>query len=129
MLAYLGVSLRAAELRQHAVVDRPVRTGCDAFADGSLMMIIAARDHPPGAYLAMWEGPGEGQDQRSSGTITSPTRFTALKGDDHLLKPQGSSRPQACSRAGRLPARLVKTARGEQPFTTAEADVIITSMG
>lgn len=61
MLAYLGVSLRAAELRQHAVVDRPVRTGCDAFADGSLMMIIAACDHFPGAYLAMWEGPGEGQ--------------------------------------------------------------------
>jgi hypothetical protein len=38
--AYRRVSLRDAELRQPAGVYRPVRTGCVASADDSLMMIM-----------------------------------------------------------------------------------------
>jgi hypothetical protein len=44
MSEYQEVSLHAAELRQSADVDRPVRSSCVASADDSLTMIIDRRD-------------------------------------------------------------------------------------
>ena len=38
--AYLGMSLRAAELRRRAGVYRPMRIGCVASADDPLTMIM-----------------------------------------------------------------------------------------
>jgi hypothetical protein len=55
--AYLGVPLCAAELRLRAGVDRPVRTGRVAFADGSLTMIMLSASL---AGCARWHTVGAG---------------------------------------------------------------------